>query len=47
MVIPVAHYEGDLLAPLLHVMRRPAFAERVQALGGYAVEGMGEVIETI
>lgn len=47
LVVPVQHYESELLAPLLRTIRTAAFAQRVHALGGYAVAGMGEVIETI
>ncbi|MCB0100262.1 MAG: molybdopterin biosynthesis protein, partial [Caldilineaceae bacterium] len=46
LVIPLVHYESELLAPLLHAIRTPEFAQRVQELGGYEVTGMGDVIET-
>ena len=46
LVIPLVHYESELLAPLLHAIRTPEFAQRVQELGGYEVAGMGDVIET-
>ncbi|MEZ4706928.1 MAG: molybdopterin biosynthesis protein [Caldilineaceae bacterium] len=47
LVIPVEHYEGALLSPLLDVIRTPEFGQRVQALGGYEAAGMGEVIEVV
>jgi putative molybdopterin biosynthesis protein len=48
LVVPQAHYESDLLAPLLALMRDPAagFAEAVLALGGYETAQMGEVLAT-
>ncbi|MCB9150552.1 MAG: molybdopterin biosynthesis protein [Caldilineaceae bacterium] len=46
LVIPLVHYESELLAPLLRAIRTPEFAQRVQELGGYEVAGMGDVIET-
>jgi putative molybdopterin biosynthesis protein len=42
LIIPRQHYEGDLLAPLLEIIRTPAFAASVEALGGYEAAGMGE-----
>jgi putative molybdopterin biosynthesis protein len=51
LVIPAQFYpEGasgaasDVLAPLLEIIRDPAFAARVEALGGYATPGMGKVL---
>ncbi len=44
LVIPVAHYESALLQPLLHIIRDPAFAESVEALGGYETAQMGRVL---
>ncbi len=48
LVIPQAHYESDLLAPLLALIRDPqaGFAQTVQALGGYETTHMGEVLAT-
>jgi putative molybdopterin biosynthesis protein len=45
LVIPVAHYESELLAPLLALLREPSpdFLGRVAALGGYDVSDMGRV----
>lgn len=45
LIIPVEHYESALLQPMLEVIRDPAFAQRVQALGGYETGRMGVVIE--
>ena len=44
LVIPAAFYESDILAPLLAIVRDPAFAARVNALGGYATPQMGRVL---
>lgn len=44
LVIPREHYESELLAPLLQVIRSPEFAATVEALGGYDTAGIGEVI---
>lgn len=42
LVIPSEHYESALLQPLLATIRNPAFAQAVQALGGYGVDQMGQ-----
>jgi putative molybdopterin biosynthesis protein len=44
LVIPAEHYDSDLLAPLLEIIRSPSFAARVAGLGGYATPRIGEVI---
>lgn len=46
LVIPVEHYEGPLLAPLLQLLRQPqaGFVQQVAALGGYATSLMGKVL---
>lgn len=44
LVIPVVHYESALLQPLLAIIRDPAFAQTVAALGGYETENMGRVL---
>jgi len=44
LVIPERFYESALLAPLLAIIRDPAFAARVQALGGYATPAIGRVL---
>jgi molybdate-binding protein/predicted nucleic acid-binding protein len=46
LVIPAEHYESELLAPLLSLLRNPApaFLRRVAALGGYATAHMGQVL---
>lgn len=46
LVIPRVHYESDLLAPLLDIIRGSAFRSAVQALGGYDVSHMGEIVWT-
>lgn len=43
LVIPREEYEGELLVPLLQVIRSPEFAATVEALGGYDTSGIGEV----
>jgi putative molybdopterin biosynthesis protein len=44
LVIPREHYASELLAPLLEVIRDPAFQTEVEALGGYDVSEMGRVV---
>ena len=44
LVIPVEHYESELLQPMLAVIRDPAFAQQVLALGGYEIDQMGVVL---
>ena len=46
LVIPVEHYESELLAPLLAMIRgRDAqFIAAVEVLGGYGADQMGEVL---
>ncbi len=44
LVIPCAHYEAPILAPLLEILRSSAFAAQVDALGGYDVTDMGRVV---
>ncbi len=46
LVIPVEHYESELLAPLLALIRDRAsgFVEAVEALGGYDTAQMGEAL---
>ncbi len=44
LVIPIEHYEGELLQPLLRIIRDPLFAETVEALGGYETGRMGQVL---
>lgn len=49
LVIPVEHYEGKLLAPMLELLRHPSadFLGRVAALGGYDTTDMGRVLAEI
>jgi putative molybdopterin biosynthesis protein len=44
LVIPMEHYESELLRPLLEIIRDPDFASAVSALGGYETGQMGQVI---
>jgi len=46
LVIPVKHYESELLAPLLKLIqgRDGQFVAAVEALGGYSTHQMGEVL---
>jgi putative molybdopterin biosynthesis protein len=48
LVIPLEHLESPLLAPLLALLRDPdrTFARAVEALGGYEVSQMGELLGT-
>ena len=49
LVIPIEHYESELMAPLLTLLRDPApeFLSRVDALGGYDASLMGTVLAEI
>ena len=47
LVIPRAHYESELLAPLLELVRSDEFRDAVLALGGYDVSIMGRVVAEI
>ena len=44
LVIPRAYYESDVLGPLLGLIRSEEFMAEVEALGGYDVSTMGEVM---
>ncbi len=44
LIIPAQFYESAVLAPLLAIIRDPAFAARVAALGGYETPEMGRVL---
>lgn len=44
LVIPTQFYTDELLAPLLAIIRDPAFAGRVVALGGYETPQVGQVL---
>jgi len=44
LVIPAWAYESSVLEPVLSIIRDPAFAERVEALGGYTTPHMGQVL---
>ena len=44
LVIPREFYHSDLLQPLLTLIRSAAFQQQVEALGGYDVTTMGEVV---
>lgn len=43
LVIPVEHWEGELLAPLRRALKDPAFQRSVAALPGYDISQMGEI----
>ncbi len=47
LVIPQQFFESPRLAPLLAIIRDPAFAARVRALGGYTTPQMGQVLAEI
>jgi putative molybdopterin biosynthesis protein len=44
LVIPRAHYESELLRPLLEIVRGPDFSRAVMALPGYDTSDMGRVM---
>jgi molybdopterin molybdotransferase/putative molybdopterin biosynthesis protein len=44
LVIPREFYDSELLQPLLALIRSQALQQQVEALGGYDVSTMGEVI---
>ena len=47
LVIPAAHFESPLLAPLFDVLQNPALAAQVSALPGYDTGQMGKLIAEI
>jgi len=47
LVIPARFFDDATLAPLLDIIRDPAFARRVAGLGGYATPQIGEVLRKI
>ena len=47
LVIPREFYEGDLLAPLLDLIRSDDARQAVDALGGYDTSAMGAVVAEI
>lgn len=44
LVIPLEHYGTPKLQTLLEVIRTDRFKETIQGLGGYSLEGSGEVV---
>jgi putative molybdopterin biosynthesis protein len=47
LVIPLEHYESELLAPLLEVIGSDAFRQEVEALGGYDASDMGRELHRL
>ncbi|MFN8444171.1 MAG: molybdopterin biosynthesis protein [Caldilineaceae bacterium] len=49
LVIPVNHYESELLHPFLDIVQNPtsAFRNQVAAMGGYEMENMGKVLRQL
>ncbi|MCI0438014.1 MAG: molybdopterin biosynthesis protein [Chloroflexi bacterium] len=47
LVIPTEHYEGELLQPLLSLIRSEGFRREVDALGGYDTSSMGEIVAAL
>jgi len=47
LVIPAEFYDSETVAPLLAIVRDPAFAARVADLGGYAAPQMGQALATL
>lgn len=44
LIIPTAFFDSAALAPLLAISRDPAFAARINGLGGYAMPNIGRVL---
>jgi putative molybdopterin biosynthesis protein len=44
LLIPAEFWESELLAPMLEIIRGPDFRREVEALGGYDVSPMGQVV---
>jgi putative molybdopterin biosynthesis protein len=44
LAIPTELYDGEVLSPLLALIRDEAFRQQVDALGGYDTSRMGEVV---
>ena len=47
LVIPREYYESELLAPLLDVIRGDDFRREVDALGGYDLSQIGQVLHEL
>ncbi len=47
LIIPAEFLQGEVLAPLLSIIREPSFGARVRALGGYTTEHMGRVLREL
>lgn len=47
LVLPGAFFEAEVLRPLLGIIRDPAFAARIAALGGYATPRIGQVLREL
>jgi putative molybdopterin biosynthesis protein len=43
-VIPLEYFETEAVQILLEIINRPAFKQRVTALGGYNTEKTGEIL---
>ncbi len=44
LVIPSAHFESELIAPLLAVLEIPEFKDGVSEMPGYDTSRMGEIV---
>ena len=47
LIIPVEHYESELLLPLVELLSNDIFRSEVSALPGYNVESMGKIVAEI
>ena len=47
LVIPAAHFESELIAPLFSVLKNPAFQAAVGQMPGYDTDKMGEIVAEI
>ena len=47
LIIPAEFFGSDILTPLLAIIRDPAFAARVNSLGGYKTPHLGQVLQEL
>jgi putative molybdopterin biosynthesis protein len=47
LVVPMEYFDGELVTPVINIIRTSEFRKKVEALGGYDTSGTGEVISVI